>query len=388
MAADAPVDLAILLGGVDGGPLERWMRAALEACALDTAEAARDSGAFARVFVLADRPPSQPVPAGVIVETDAEAGAQPFHYGTRLLDWARRHGVMGLATCGAGSAPLLAADDWRALVGALGSAALPRCVANNRFSADIYALAPASTLALLDPSPATDNAVPRRLWDQHGIELVELPRTVETQFNLDTPNDLAALALAGRGGPRLLALLRGQGEGAMRLDTSRLERAAACFTERTAEVLVAGRISSGTWDYLERESACRIRVLAEERGMQSAGTDADGTARSILGALIAESGPERVFGSLLPEWCDAAFLDIRPALVHLGIRPSRADRFAADAGSPDAIEDPRLAAIVRAALASPVPVVLGGHSLVGGVLNLVNQWAWDAKDAREASLHP
>lgn len=374
------LDLAILLGGMDGGPLEQWMRCALEACALDSAEAARASGAYGRVFLLADRAPTLPVPAGVVVETDAEAGGVPFHYGARLADWVRRHRVQRFATAGAGSAPLLDAADWRALAEALGDAPDARCATNNRFSADIYALAPASLLARLDPPPATDNAVPRRLWDQHGVEVVELPRTQATQFNLDTPNDLAALALSGRGGPRLQAALRA---GDVHLDTTRLERAAARFTERTAEVLVAGRISSATWNYLERESACRVRVLAEERGMQSAGTDADGTARSILGALIAEAGPERVFGALLPEWCDAAFIDIRPALVHLGLRPSRADRFAADAGLPEAIEDARLRALVEAALAAPVPVVLGGHSLVGGVLPLVNQWAWDAKDARE-----
>lgn len=374
------LDLAVLLGGMDGGPLERWMRRALEACALDSAEAARASGAYGRIFLLADRAPALPVPAGVIVETDAEAGGAPFRYGARLTDWVRRHRVERFATAGAGSAPLLGPADWRALAEALGGAPGGRCVTNNRFSADIYALAPAALLARLDPPPATDNAVPRRLWDQHGVEVAELPRTEATQFNLDTPNDLAALALAGRGGPRLQAALRG---GEVRLDTTRLERAAACFTERTAQVLVAGRVSSVTWNYLERESACRVRVLAEERGMQSAGTDASGAARSILGALIAESGPARVFGTLLPEWCDAAFIDIRPALVHLGIRPSRAGRFAADAGLPEAVEDARLRAIVEAAQASPVPVVLGGHSLVGGVLPLVNQWAWDAKDARE-----
>ena len=380
-----PLDLAGLLGGMDGGPLEQWMRRALEACALDSAEAARASGAYGRIFLLADRAPALPVPTGVIVETDAEAGGAPFHYGARLTGWVRRHRVERFATAGAGSAPLLEAGDWRALAEALGDAPGDRCVTNNRFSADIYALAPASLPARLDPPPATDNAVPRRLRDQHGVEVLELPRTLATQFNLDTPTDLAALALSGRGGPRLQAALLG---GEVRLDTTDLQRAAACFTERTAEVLVAGRVSSATWNYLERESACRVRVLAEERGMQAAGTDADGTARSILGALIAESGPARVFGVLLPEWCDAAFIDIRPALVHLGIRPSRADRFAADAGLPEAVEDARLRAIVEAAQASPVPVVLGGHSLVGGVLSLVNQWAWDAKDAREGRPRP
>lgn len=374
------LDLAILLGGMDGGPLEQWMRHALEASALDSAEAALASGSYGRVFLLTDHLPTLSAPAGVIVETDAEAGGAPFHYGARLTEWVRRYQVERFATAGAGSAPLLLPDDWHALAQALAAAPGDRCVTNNRFSADIYALAPAGLLARLDPPPAADNAVPRRLHDQHVVEVVEVARTLATQFNLDTPMDLVALALAGRGGPRLQAALR---EGEVRLDTARLERAAACFTERTAQVLVAGRVSSATWNYLERESACRVRVLAEERGMVSAGTDVDGTARSILGALIAEAGPERVFGTLLPEWCDAAFIDIRPALVHLGVQPSRADRFAADAGLPAAIEDSRLRAIAEAAQASPVPVILGGHSLVGGVLNLVNQWAWDAKDARE-----
>ena len=114
--------------------------------------------------------------------------------------------------------------------------------------------------------------------------------------------------------------------------------------------------------------------------MQSAGTDVDGTARSLLGQWIAEAGPERAFGELLPELCDAAFLDIRPALVQLGIRASRADRFAADLGQAGAIEDPALRRIVAAAVASPVPVVLGGHSLVGGCMHLLNQWAWDEHD--------
>ncbi|MCA9848934.1 MAG: hypothetical protein KC472_13245, partial [Dehalococcoidia bacterium] len=82
--------------------------------------------------------------------------------------------------------------------------------------------------------------------------------------------------------------------------------------------------------------------------------------------------------------CRAAFIDLRPALVQLGIRASRADRFAADLGRAEEIEDARLREIVEAAVASPVPVVLGGHSLVGGALELLNQWAWDEHD-REAA---
>ncbi|MEX2546223.1 MAG: hypothetical protein WD830_00370, partial [Chloroflexota bacterium] len=160
----------------------------------------------------------------------------------------------------------------------------------------------------------------------------------------------------------------------------RMQAAAREFLDRTSEVLVAGRVSSRTWQYLETETACRIRVLSEERGMHAAGTDEAGTARSILGQWIAIAGPERAFGELLPEVSRAAFIDLRPALVQLGIRPSRADRFAADLGLVDQIEDVRLREIVAAACASPVPVILGGHTLVGGCLELLNQWAWDERD--------
>jgi hypothetical protein len=115
--------------------------------------------------------------------------------------------------------------------------------------------------------------------------------------------------------------------------------------------------------------------------MQAAGTDASGAARSLLGQLIREAGAIRTFGVLLPELCRAAFIDIRPALVQLGIHPTRAGRFAADLGRAEEIEDIELRALVEAAEVSPIPIVLGGHSLVGGSLELLNQWAWDEHDA-------
>jgi len=374
--------VVVMLGGMEGGPLERLLRRALEAAALDILEGALATGRFDAALLLADAAPLLPVPAGVTVETDAQAGVTPdapFQYGRRLLDAVRRHGIDALLYSGAGSGPLLDGAALAAFCDPLlargEDGATGVCVTNNRFSADLFALAPATLLARLDPPPATDNTVPRRLRDEHGVEVIEPPRTLETQYNLDSPADLIALGLSGRAGPRLTAVI-----AEAHLDATRIRRAAHLFTERTAEVLVAGRVSSRTWQYLETEAACRVRLLAEERGMQAAGTDADGTARSLLGQWIAEAGAERAFGTLLPELCDAAFMDIRPALVHLGIRPSRADRFAADLGLADAIEDPRLRALVEAANASPVPVVLGGHSLVGGVIPLINQWAWDEHD--------
>ena len=372
--------LVVMLGGMGGGPAEELLRRALEASALDTIESALASGAFERVLLLADRAPALELPPGVAVEVDAATvgwGAQPFHYGRRLVEAIARHHLDAVTYVGAGSAPLLGEAALAALVAPIAHAPEGgRVVTNNRFSADCFALAPAALLARLDPPPPSDNAVPRRLRDEHGVEVIELPRTLETQYNLDSPIDLLGLHLARRARPRLAAVLADA-----QLDHPKISAASRVFVDRGAEVLIAGRVSSTTVAYLEQATACRVRALAEERGMQAAGTDADGTARSLLGQWIAEAGVERAFGVLLPELCDAAFIDIRPALVHLGIRPSRADRFAADLGRADLIADAGLRALVEAANASPVPVVLGGHSLVGGVTQLLVQWAWDEHDA-------
>ncbi len=369
--------LLIMLGGMSGSALEQRMRRALEASALDAAEVALSTGRFDRVLLLADAAPELDLPPGVQVETDASVGevASPFHFGRRLLDAIDRHGITRLVYLGGGSGPLFGAAEFIAIADALAEATGPHCVTNNRFSADCFGLTHPEVLTRLDPLPAADNNVPRRLFDDELCEIIELPRTLETQFNIDTPNDLGALALSRRAGPRLAAVATETG-----FDTSRMAAAARHFTERTHEVMVAGRVSSTTWKYLESEAACRIRVIAEERGMQAVGTDAAGSARSMLGQWIAEAGPHRAFSELLPELCDAAFIDIRPALVQLGIRPERTDRFHADLGLAAEIEDPGLREIVEAANASPVPVVLGGHSLVAGVLMLLNQWAWDERD--------
>jgi len=363
-----------MLGGVSGGPLETLHRRALEASALDSVEAALESGRFREALLLADWAPEGPLPAGVTVEIDRDHSQEAFHFGRRLQGAIADHGLERLLYVGGGGAPLLGAGEFEALARGISGEA-PACVTNNFFSADLFAVSPASLLARLDPPPDSDNVVPRRLREECGAEVEELPRSLATQLNLDSPVDLVALALGGRGGPRLARLLE---EWAP--DSGRMARAAMALTDREAEVLVAGRVSSRTWQELERETACRVRVLAEERGMGVAGRDADGSARSLLGQTISAVGPARFFGELLPQLCDAAFIDIRPALVQMGLRPSRADRFAADLGLAAEIADERLRALVEAAAASPVPVVLGGHSLVAGVLVLLNDWAWAQRD--------
>ena len=377
----APPWLVVMLGGMGGSRLEELMRRALEASALDAIEVALAGGKYGGAVLLADRAPSLDVPRGV--EVDVDAPGAPFQFGARLSGAVAARGIESLVYLGGGSAPLLGGPEFEALASALdaavgteeaseGGAAVG--VSNNFFSADLFGLRPAALLAALDPPPTKDNNVPRRLREEHGAVFEELPRTLATQTNLDTPIDLATLALSGRGGPRLRAVLE---EVPV---PPRLAEAARVLTDRLAEVLVAGRVASRAWQYLERETACRVRLLAEERGMSAAGREDDGRARSLLAMQLEAVGARRFFEEQLPQLCNAAFLDIRPALVHLGIRPSRADRFAADLGLADEIDDPRLRELVAAANASPVPVVLGGHSLVAGDLMLLNDWAWEQVD--------
>jgi hypothetical protein len=361
-----------MLGGYGDDGLEVLMRRALEASALDVLEAALETGCYGDVVLVADRAPAEALPSGVRLTLDGEA--EPFHFGRRLSETVADSGCDRFVYVGGGAAPLLRADDLASLAGRLESEG-PQCITNNFYSADLFALSPAGLLRPIDPWPAADNGVPRALKEQLGVEIKELPRSTATQLNLDSPIDLVAIGLAGAGGPRLRALIAQWAP-----DGERVAAAARVFTDRHGEVLVAGRVSSRAWAYLERETACRVRLLAEERGMTAAGRDVNFSARSMLGQLIEAVGAERCFQELIPQLCDAAFIDIRPVLAHLGWEPSRADRFAADLGLADEIEDPGLSALVAAAAAAPVPIVLGGHSLVVGALMLLNDWVWDAHD--------
>ncbi|KKL97059.1 hypothetical protein LCGC14_1838290, partial [marine sediment metagenome] len=132
------------------------------------------------------------------------------------------------------------------------------------------------------------------------------------------------LALTGEGGPRLRRYL-----AALDLDLGRYRRALPLLTDRRSQIAVAGRIGSHVWQYLERETACRVRLFAEERGMEAEGRAAEGKARSLLGFFLEQAGLQRFFGALA-ELGDAAFIDTRVLLAHFRVDAARSDRFLSD----------------------------------------------------------
>ncbi len=343
--------------------------AARRAAALDTLERALATGAFAYAVLVADAADGlEALPPGVRLDVDPG----PFHFGRRLAGVVERLGLRSVVYFSGGSVPLLPAQEFVGIAQELGRGE-GKVVANNYYSADLIAFSPAEALGRID-LPAIDNPLARLLAEQSGLAVQMLPRSVASQFDIDTPAELAILTLVGGAGPRLRALLDD-----WRLDVSLYRRIVPLFVSRTAQVLVAGRSSSRVWQYLEQKTACRVRFLAEERGMQADGRIGGGEARSLVGFYLAAVGVQRFFATLA-ELADAAFLDSRVILAHRGLQPSRADRFLSDLGRHEDVEDPFLRELTEGAAGAAIPVALGGHSVMSGGLMALIEHAWREYD--------
>ncbi len=363
--------LIVFLGGMRGSATEDALGSALAEAALDLLEEALATDAFAGALLVTDSDAlASRLPGGVTLDLDSA----PFHFGQRLAQVVRDRAIEAPVYVGAGGVPLLRGPDLAAIAHRLAQGE-ELIIANNYFSADLVAFTPGDAIARIDLL-ATDNFLPRLLHDQAGLTSEPLPRSSATQFNIDSPADLAMLKLCGGAGPRLTKFL-----DAFEARTEQYRELMKYVVDPKAEVLVAGRVGSQTWSYLERETACRVRLFSEERGMQAAGREGPGMSRSLLAFHLQEVSPARFFQQLA-ELGNVACIDTRPLLSHLGIDASRADRFNSDLGCADQIEEPYLREFTQAAVEAPLPVILGGHSLVSGGLMLLTEAAWREEDKR------
>lgn len=270
-------------------------------------------------------------------------------------------GDAGLVVLGSGAVPLATPRD-RASFVAAASTDHPGALANNRYSADIVAVARARATLSTAPDLASDNALPRWLAVA-GIPVADLRRRWRLGVDIDGPLDLVLL------GPRWSTPL-GASAAAV---TDRLAAIRAVVTDPLAELVVAGRTSATALRWLERTGAARTRAIVEERGMRTA-APGQRPPSSLLGALLDRDGPDAL-GAHLARLADAAVIDTRVLLAHRHgadprAWPSDEDRFASDLLLPDAIADPWLRALTASATTAPIPVVLGGHTLVGPGLRL------------------
>jgi hypothetical protein len=312
----------------------------------------------------------------VLVVTD-RAGS----VGERLASVAAElPGRRGLVILGSGAVPLLGRTHAEALVSVAGGGG-HRVLTNNRYSSDVCAVSDIAVLRGLPQLP-TDNALPRWLDEQRGYRVRELSARRRLGIDLDGPLDLALL----RYHRRTPGVLRALGEVAG-ADIPRLAELGRVMDDRRAELLVAGRTSAPSLRWLERHTRCRIRAVIEERGMRAAselalgGPGPDRAARptrpptSIVGRVLATGGPATI-GMLAGSLADGAVIDSRVLLAHrLGADerawPADEDRYASDLLRVDDIRDAWLGSLTRGALGAPVPVLLGGHTLVGPALPLL-----------------
>jgi hypothetical protein len=134
-----------------------------------------------------------------------------------------------------------------------------------------------------------------------------------------------------------------------------------------------GRIPPEVASFFDGETACHLRLYIEERGMETREKERD--IWSLCGLCIEKLGIPR-FVQALSAHASAAIIDSRVLFRHLGLQPSRPDRFFSDLFRPEAIEDPLVRQLAREALASPIPFILGGHTVVSGGLYALVESAW------------
>ncbi len=285
-------------------------------------------------------------------------------FGTRLRALVRDLGDGGIVILGSGAVPLATLVDHRVFVDAA-AAGRPQALTNNRYSADIVAIARARQALDGLPDLLTDNALPRWLAETTGVPVDDLAHRWRLAIDIDGPLDLILLGGAWPSG--LPATDRAAVD-------DRLERIRAVAAGPGAELIVAGRTSAATLRWLERSTASRTRAIVEERGFRTSRPGQRPPA-SVLGALLERDGPSSL-GDHLARLGDGAVLDSRVLLAHrLGPAeqhwPSPEDRFASDLLLHERIADPWLRALTAAAAAAPIPVLLGGHTLVGPGLRLV-----------------
>jgi hypothetical protein len=278
-----------------------------------------------------------------------------------------RHNVRRAFYLGGGSAPLMNGATLRAIADSIRRADRV-IVTNNIFSSDWAAFAPADAAAKYADQFRSDNSLGWVLSRHGGLTAREWPRTAATQFDLDTPTDLLIAGLRADIGPHLRSHVTSLG-----WDDAHVRLARQTLMTPAKQVIIAGRVPQSTLAHLESKTLCWVRVFSEERGMRASGRQAGGLVRSLLADYLDLVGLDRFFAEM-GELADAMFLDSRVIMAarKRGAWPSPADRFYSDLRRPDNIGDPFLRDFTAAVLSAPIPVVLGGHSLVsGGLLALI-----------------
>jgi CTP:molybdopterin cytidylyltransferase MocA len=359
---------AVVMVGESGGATEpvAWVQGARRRAARDLLEQLQRQPAVDELILVS--PEADDLAAAATHFIRSQPGA--IHVGRQLAQIAAEFGSRrGLLCFGGGSAPLLADDTLERLITGL-AASDGLVVTNNRFASDWAGWVPATAITGLVDRLPQDNMLGWVLSSEAGLPVESLPPSAASRLDIDTPADLLVLSLHPGTRYHLRAYLE-----QLPLDSERLAQAVRVLATPAGRVFIAGRFGPDAWAALNRSSHCWLRVVAEERGMVSSGRLARGEVYSLLAEQITLAGMD-LFFERLAQQADVAFIDSRVLLAHYGRWPSQADRFASDLGHAEQIEDAWLREFTAYARQAPLPVILGGHSLMSGAMFALCDLLW------------
>lgn len=354
------VSLVIFEGGVARSTLEAQMQLVRQGMVLDLVERARQGG-LEHVIVVTpyQELASKLQSTGVVVVVDGE-GCEPFHFGHCLQDVVQAHGLEKVLYMGGAAAPLISSAEFKYLRELLeqNDGIL---LANNYYSADIVGFSPGQALNNI-ALPPIDNTLALALSNEAGLRWIPVQRTLGLNFDVDTPTDIMIMSVHPD-----LGIHTREAVANLNWDFRRYLAIKELVGNPNGELVIYGRVGSNLFQYLDANTRCRLRLYSEERGMKALGRDTRGEVKALMGRLIDELGFKNFF-DFLAEIAQGAVLDTRVLFEHFKWQLPSADRFASDLGAVELISHPLLKEFTSAAMEAPIPILLGGHSLVAGGL--------------------
>jgi hypothetical protein len=356
------IALIVFAGGEHATPLLLdAMRRIRQACARDTLERAIEAGSYDPIIVVTDDAAWANTLNDLHVSIDLDVPDRPFHFGRRLADVIARYHLQRFLYLGAAACPLLPVDQFKLISDALHQHDRV-VIANNIHSTDWAAISPAAIIAQWVDRLEADNGLGWVLSNDADLIPITWPASPATRLDIDVPIDAQLAALHPQCGPYLRQVLTD-----LAWSDTRLRAARDVIKTHASRLTLIGRVPSWTWAELERSAQCWTRVFSEERGMRAAGRLESGQVHSLLNNHLQVVGLSK-FMAELSDMTDAVLWDTRVLWAAHGIWPSEVDRYAADLGLADLIEDPFVRELTQAVKAAAIPIVTGGHALVSGGL--------------------
>ncbi|MFC1959292.1 hypothetical protein ACFLYO_01150 [Chloroflexota bacterium] len=374
MHAPHNISAVIMLGNNQNTPQEQLVLQTQQATALDLITILQTQDIKP---IIVATPDASWLPPTLDIIVDEDVPTQPFVFGPRLGELITKYQLETVMYFGGGSTPLVDEEIITLLTGMLGRAgpgsSIPTYMAltNNVHSSDWLVLthAQAAVEHNIFEQAVRDNTLAWLLKDSGLYDVRAITRMrPAASFDLDTPADLAIIMQHPDITPRLAQILSQHNDVLSAIPVPEILKIA---TTPQSNLTLIGRVSPQAWQALNKATQCWIRVFAEERGMVASGRLHRAEVQSLLGELLRTTGPTQFFATLA-NMTDAAIIDSRPLMASQGHWPTNADRFASDLYQIGQIKNEWLREFTIAARAAPIPILLGGHSVVaGGLFTLI-----------------